>query len=320
MSKKIKTIFLHKLFFRVSKKNKIITTTIFFLQYFLIFSCAEFKLYIKMSAFFNIEKLDDNNYATWSVQMRSVLIHNEVCSVVSGKIVKTEGEGAAIFEAKDEKALASIMLCVKPAQINSIKKCSTSKQAWDVLKAIHQPKGPARKVYLFRQLLHHKMAEGTSVQDHLHEFCRIVEDLTELEISLQEELLVIMLLSSLPRQFEHFVVSMETRDSLPTFNNLKVKLLEEGARQLENETKGENGPETLMQVRAGTSFHRTKVFRLQIVCIRTKGMASVLIVVAVDITRQNAQKSKRMRVSETTIVNAHVLWLWLQQVAAKCLS
>lgn len=47
---------------------------------------------------------------------------------------------------------------------------------------------------------------------------------------MNEELKVIILLSSLPTEYEYFVIAIETRDQLPTFNVLKVKLLEEGDR------------------------------------------------------------------------------------------
>lgn len=50
-------------------------------------------------------------------------------------------------------------------------------------------------------------------------------------ITLPDEMLVILLLSSLPKCFENFVVAIEARDSLPLLSSLKVKLLEKGARQ-----------------------------------------------------------------------------------------
>lgn len=132
---------------------------------------------------------------------------------------------------KDEKALASIILCVSPSQINHIKKCKTSQQACRKLKEIHGPSGPARKVFLFKQLLQMKMPDGGNVSEFLEKFCEIVEKLSEINVEMYDELIVIILLTSLPSSFESFVVAVETRDVLPTLSMLKLKLIEEGERR-----------------------------------------------------------------------------------------
>lgn len=187
---------------------------------------------------YSIEKLDDSNYVSWSVQMKSVLVHAELWAITSGKQIKGEdvsAEEAAAFDVKDEKALASIMLCIKPSQVNHVKQCQTAALAWSKLRQIHQPGGPARKVTLFRQLLSLRLSEGEKVQNHLNEFCDIIERLAEINVVLPDEMAVIILLASLPKSYENFVVAIESRDSLPMFTSLKVKVLEEGARRNGNE-------------------------------------------------------------------------------------
>lgn len=62
---------------------------------------------------YSIDKLDSENYAVWSVQMKSILVQAGLWSVVCGKVVKTEDNTAqqkTDFDRKDEKALASITL------------------------------------------------------------------------------------------------------------------------------------------------------------------------------------------------------------------
>lgn len=53
------------------------------------------------------------------------------------------------------------------------------------------------------------MAEGGNIAEHINEFMDTVESLTEVEITLADEILVILLLSRLPRSFENFVVAIE---------------------------------------------------------------------------------------------------------------
>lgn len=46
-----------------------------------------------------------------------------------------------------------------------------------------------------------------------------------------------MLLGSLPAEFENFSVAIESRDKIPTLENLKIKLIEEEARQSDRVAK-----------------------------------------------------------------------------------
>jgi len=86
------------------------------------------------------------------VQMKSVLIHADLWSVVCGRVVKRENGNAqakADFDTKDEKA----------TQINNVKHCRTSANVWSLLREIHVPRGPARRVTLLKQLLATKKKE-----------------------------------------------------------------------------------------------------------------------------------------------------------------
>ena len=70
--------------------------------------------------------------------------------------------------------------------------------------------------------------------EFLHKFSNIVEKLTEVEIVLNDELLVFILHSSLPKDYEGFVIAIESRDTLPTFAALKIKLTEKYERRKNN--------------------------------------------------------------------------------------
>lgn len=181
-----------------------------------------------------IEKLDENNYDSWSIQMRSVLIHSGFWKIVNGQTPKAEEAVAkAKWESDDEKALASIFLSVKPTQLGYIRSCTTSHQAWKKLEDTYMPRGPLQKVSLYKKLTNLRMTENSNVVQYLNEFSEIYDKLKETGIEIQEELLAIMLMSSLPKEFDNFVIAMETRDTLPSLSILKQKLLEEGKRRQE---------------------------------------------------------------------------------------
>lgn len=62
---------------------------------------------------------------------------------------------------------------------------------------------------------------------YITDFTRKAEQLEEAGIDIPDELLAIMLLGSLPVEFENFCVAIESRDQIPTLENLKIKLMKE---------------------------------------------------------------------------------------------
>ena len=160
------------------------------------------KVFVKMSSLYQIEKLDNDDYDSWCVQMRRILVHSGYWKIVNGS---PKRESAADDKAKeawdenDERVLVSTTLCVKPNQLNGIKNCSTSSQAWLRQEETYNPRGPIQKVSLYKRLLNLKMSDGDDVRKHINEFTELAEKLPEIVIIIQDELLVIMLLSSLSR-------------------------------------------------------------------------------------------------------------------------
>lgn len=166
--------------------------------------------------------------------MKSVLVHSELWSYVSKGIVRpaeSEADSLAAWILKDEKALATILLSVKTSQLMHVKQCTTSESAWKKLEEVHRPTGPSRKVTVFKQLVNLKMADQSTMNDHLNSFFGLSDQLSEIDIKLPDELLSIILLSSLPPSYENFVVAIESHDQLPKPNVLKNKLMEEHNRR-----------------------------------------------------------------------------------------
>jgi len=181
-----------------------------------------------------IDKLTESNYDFWSMQMKSLLISADLWKYPSGQSIKTASMLAADAEKwdqQDEKATAMIILNLSASQVVHIRQLQTSKSVWDRLKEVHSPSGPSKKVSLYKRLMNLSMSENGKISHHINAFTEVVDKLCELNITMPDELLVLILLTSLPKSYEHFVVAMEVRDTLPTLSVLKTKLLEEGARK-----------------------------------------------------------------------------------------
>ena len=75
---------------------------------------------------------------------------------------------------------------------------------WDKLHNIYQSKGPARKAMLLKSLILHKMNNGDDIRDHIRKFFDIVDKINEMDLEIIDDLLTILLLYSIPDEYESF--------------------------------------------------------------------------------------------------------------------
>ncbi|XP_050672420.1 uncharacterized protein LOC126970513 isoform X1 [Leptidea sinapis] len=182
-----------------------------------------------MSNHVHIEQLKRENYDTWRIHAKAVLLKLGLWSYVSNKIKRPTREGDALndYMEKDELALAELFLIISPGELKQVKNCQTSKDVWDTLESIYYSKGPARKASLLKELILKKKKDGDNIVNHLNKFMDIVDKLADMDIPINKDLLSIMMLYSLPQSFENFRIAIESRDDLPDPDNLKIKIIEE---------------------------------------------------------------------------------------------
>ncbi|GKC58160.1 retrovirus-related pol polyprotein from transposon TNT 1-94, partial [Tanacetum coccineum] len=105
-----------------------------------------------------------------------------------------------------------------------------------VLSNMYEKPSVANKVFLIRQLVNLKMKEGGSVTDHVNEFNSIISRLVSVDIKFEDEVQVLLLLSSLPDSWSGTViaVSSSTGSAKLTFEEEEVQtegmVVEENAK------------------------------------------------------------------------------------------
>lgn len=156
--------------------------------------------------------------------MHSVLIVNDLWCYANGDVVRTP-ETEIGWKIKDGKTLALILLSTLKSQVNHIKR-ATAAEAWLKLKRIHESKGFVRKAVLYKQLYRMRKESDQTMTQYVNLFVRKAEHLEEAQIKIPNELLLIMLLNSLPLEYENFCVAIESRDDVPDIEPLKLKLIE----------------------------------------------------------------------------------------------
>lgn len=110
-------------------------------------------------------------------------------------ILEKRSEDEALKWATDDiKALATITLSVRPTELIHIKNCAPAKSAWDRLSSLYKADTASRKVNLFKKLVRFKVNSSEKFSPQINEFCCTVDDLKEIGITLNDDLLSILLL------------------------------------------------------------------------------------------------------------------------------
>nr|GEY02017.1 retrovirus-related Pol polyprotein from transposon TNT 1-94 [Tanacetum cinerariifolium] len=106
---------------------------------------------------------------------------------------------------------------------------TTAAEVCSKLDALYMTKSLANKLYL-KMLYTFYMPTGRKISEHIDEFNKIVLDLEDIEVKLEDEGLALLLLTSLPISYEHFV------DTL--LNGREALTLEDSRRKSRSKSRG----------------------------------------------------------------------------------
>jgi len=103
---------------------------------------------------------------------------------------------------------------------------------WKRLSELFKSKNSLNKAFLIKKIVNLKYKDGSSIAEHLRSFQNMVNQFITMEIVLDDELLALLLLSSLPNSWETLVVSLSnyTPNGKLTFHMVKDSLLNEEIR------------------------------------------------------------------------------------------
>ncbi|XP_071054082.1 uncharacterized protein [Onthophagus taurus] len=194
--------------------------------------------------------------------MEAILIKNDAWEYVNGTlknptlIAENDESIKKIreWEIKDSKARSDLILSMDPTELKQVKHCLTSYEVWKKLETIQQSSGPAKNAFLLKKLTLSKMKDGENINEYLNNFFDTVDKLKEMNLEINEDLLTIIMLYSLPEKFENFRIAIETRDDLPKPEVQRIKILEEYEAREERENKQTEG--NVLYVNKPKTFNR----------------------------------------------------------------
>ena len=127
----------------------------------------------------HIVPLNDINYATWKLQMKMLLIKDDLFCIVDGSEAAPVSGSSNYkkFCNRRDKALATIVLAVEPKLLYLLGDPDDPAVVWEKLQNTFQRKTWANKLRLRRKLYSLRLKNGDDLKLHLKTFTELYDEL-----------------------------------------------------------------------------------------------------------------------------------------------
>lgn len=155
-----------------------------------------------------IEKFDGSDFGFWKMQIEDYLYQKDLRKPLTE--VKPDSMTEEQWKIKDRQALGMIQLTLTKNVAFNIVKENTTAGLMKALSNLYEKPSAMNKVYLMRRLFNLQMPESGSVANHINDFNMIVSQLCYVEINFEDEIKVLILLSSMPESWDIVVAAISS--------------------------------------------------------------------------------------------------------------
>ncbi|KAL8145008.1 hypothetical protein AgCh_003285 [Apium graveolens] len=185
---------------------------------------------LSLRSILDANKLTGLNFADWLRNLRIVLKSEKMGYILNSPFPKAPDDDATCQEHQEYHNWideANVAQCIILASMNpELQKQHEHMDAYTILvhlQELYDVEGRTARYEISKELFRCKMAEGTSVNDHVLKMINLIESLGQLGFAMDGELSQDLVLQSLPDSFSQFFVNfhMNKMDvSLPELHNM----------------------------------------------------------------------------------------------------
>lgn len=186
-----------------------------------------------------VDRLNEKNYATWSVYAIANLNKKNLWEVVSGAVTCPVGSPnnkvVRAFRRRQAEACSEIVLSVEPSQLPY---CRTDDplQMWGNLLKVHRAHGLACRLALRRRFLYMRKNFDSSMQSWISQVQSAAFELGAVDAPVSDEDSILVITQGLPKSYDAVVTSLDaTQPDLLTLDHVIERLLGAEA-QIESRT------------------------------------------------------------------------------------
>jgi hypothetical protein len=213
-------------------------------------------------------KLDGNNYFEWKMLMEATLIRRGLMEYVDGTKTTPLGspnsKAVKDFLRKQAEARAEIVLHVETSQLSHVRDRNPA-VIWTTLETVHRARGFATRLMLRRKFIMLKKSNDMTMQAWIAHVRCVAFQLEEINVSISDEDLILVLTVGLSPSYENFIVTLDSTppDEL-TLDYVIARLMNEEARQVHGRDTESNVEDALLS----RTQHRPRVPLENITCFK----------------------------------------------------
>lgn len=186
-----------------------------------------------------MQKFSEQNFSLWKVQMRSLLVKQDLAVAIDGKAKKPAAMKDEDWVKTDDKAKATIFLSLSQNVLFNVHNESSTKEVWDKLQSMYETASTANKIFIMKKLYKLKMKDGTAMSNHINDLNTLLCQATSVGMTQDDESKAIILLCSLPDSWDPVVTAVSTSNSSKSklvYDEVMATLLSEDMRRSNKES------------------------------------------------------------------------------------
>jgi hypothetical protein len=164
-----------------------------------------------------------NKFRLWQMLVKDILEEEGLIETLCGKLNDMTDKDWKILELK---AIRIITKSLVPSVRCSVTNETSPKAIWNKLESDYESRTRKIRLFQMKRLYELRMEEGTNIRDHVSLFYRLLTQLENAEVKIEEEDKVMALITSLPASYDNFVTNILSLTNTAKVNDMIKLLLE----------------------------------------------------------------------------------------------
>ena len=188
-----------------------------------------------MTTKFDVEKFNGTNFSLWKLKVKAILRKDNCLAAIGDRPAEITDDGK--WQEMDGNAIANLHLALADGVLSSVAEKKTAKEIWDTLTGLYEAKSLHNKIFLKRRLYTLRMAESTSVTDHINTLNTLFAQLTSMSYNIDTVERAELLLQSLPDSYDQLIINLTNKMDSLVFDVIAAAVLEEESRRKNKEDR-----------------------------------------------------------------------------------
>ena len=195
----------------------------------------------------DVEKFNGtNNFGLWRCEVLDALNAQNLEDTLEldGKPDEIEEK---VWKKMNRTACGVIRSCLTQDLKYDVMNETSAKKIWEILESKYLTKSVENRLHLKRRLYRFQLKKGTLIRDHMNTYTKLLTDLANVDVIIEDEDKVLLLLSFLPdEEYETFVLTLINGKASLSYSEVTTALVNYQLRKKDKENSTESVAEALV--------------------------------------------------------------------------